>query len=223
MDKFLTTADVPPQFLADTFLLGHIPYKALTSDPRISYSLYIPPTHYNPDPSKPSNKKPKIPFLIFIHGTRRDIFPIYTSLKTFAEETPCAVLAPLFPMGIEGPNDLDSYKVLRSGSGTLRADEALLDMIQEVGERWVGVETEKVFLMGFSGGGQFVHRYVRYHREDDYWFTRDIDSYIFTPSAWQRLALVRQAVQLISTLTKRGQRASQMYHRSSKAVPSTSH
>ncbi|KAI0383993.1 alpha/beta-hydrolase [Hypomontagnella monticulosa] len=164
MDRPLTTSEVPPRFLNTALLVGHIPHRALASDPRLSYSLYIPPEHYShgagvegvdPVPAK-------LPLVVSIHGTRRHFRDIY-DLVPFAESTPCAVLTPLFPTGLDGPNDIDSYKVLRSK--TLRADLALLSMLDEIAFRWPGIETAKIFLMGFSGGGQFAHRFLYLYPE----------------------------------------------------------
>ncbi|PYI09796.1 alpha/beta-hydrolase [Aspergillus sclerotiicarbonarius CBS 121057] len=169
----LTTPEVPPQFLKPAFLVGHIPQRTLAADPRISYALYIPQTHYNPDPNRaPSDSnpteqqpspynRPKLPLLVHIHGTGRNLSPLRTDLAPFADSTPCAILAPLFPANIDGPNDLDSYKVLRSA--TLRSDLALLAILDEVAAVWPGIDTEKIFLMGFSGGGQFAHRFLYIH------------------------------------------------------------
>ncbi|OOF94953.1 hypothetical protein ASPCADRAFT_208594 [Aspergillus carbonarius ITEM 5010] len=170
----LTTPEVPPQFLKSAFLIGHIPQRTLAADPRVSYALYIPPLHYNPDPNRasPSDSadqqpslynKPKLPLLVHIHGTGRNLSPIRTDLAPFADSTPCAILAPLFPANIDGPNDLDSYKVLRSAA--LRSDVALLAILDEVATVWPGIDTEKIFLMGFSGGGQFAHRFLYMHPE----------------------------------------------------------
>ncbi|KAI1079058.1 alpha/beta-hydrolase [Whalleya microplaca] len=159
MDKPITTTDVPPQFLNAAFLLGHIPQKALASDPRVSYTLYVPPEHYNPNAA---STIAKLSLLVSLHGSRRDISDI-DDLVTFAKSTPCAVLVPLFPAGLDGPNDIDSYKLLRSK--TLRSDLALLAMLDEITYRWPGIETDKVFLMGFSGGGQFAHRFLYLYPE----------------------------------------------------------
>ena len=166
MDKTLTTADVPPQFLAAAMLVGHIPRTALKSDPRLSYALYVPPTHYNHNPKANRPEEgglPLLPLLVTVHGTKRNISPIHKELVPFAEATPCAVLAPLFPAGLDHPLDLDSYKGLRSR--TLRSDLALLGMLDEVGHRWPGIDTSRVYLMGFSGGGQFAHRFLYLYPE----------------------------------------------------------
>ncbi|RAH63152.1 poly hydrolase [Aspergillus piperis CBS 112811] len=162
----LTTPEVPPQFLKSAFLVGHIPQRTLAAEPRVSYTLYIPPTQYNPDPNRVSKSSPydkaKLPLLVNIHGTSRKT-SIRPEQAFFAESTPCAILAPLFPANIDGPNDLDSYKVLRSA--TLRSDLALLAILDEVATVWPGIDTEKVFLAGFSGGGQFAHRFFYVHPE----------------------------------------------------------
>jgi poly(3-hydroxybutyrate) depolymerase len=160
----LSTRDVPTQFLEAAFLVGHVPQMALQSDPRISYSLYIPPEPYKSLAASPDEGSTKqLPLLVNVHGTRRNLSAIYGDLKTFADSIPCAILQPLFPAGIEGPNDLDSYKKLRSKS--LSSDLVLLSILDEVIMRWPHIDTKKIFLMGFSGGGQFAQRFLYVHPE----------------------------------------------------------
>ncbi|KAH9995004.1 alpha/beta-hydrolase [Xylariaceae sp. FL0662B] len=161
MEKPISTAEVPSQFLTAALLLGHIPQTALASDPRVSYALYVPPEHYSEN-ARITSIVAKLPLLVSVHGTRRNISNIY-DLVPFAQSIPCAVLVPLFSAGLDGPNDIDSYKVLRSK--TLRSDLALLAMLDEVAYRWPGIETKKVFLMAFSGGGQFAHRFLYLYPE----------------------------------------------------------
>lgn len=159
MYKSLSTADIPPQFLQAAFLIGHTPLKALESDPRVSYALYIPPKHYD------TTSDPKqLPLVVWVHGTRRKLTALHAEdIVSFANSTPCAVLAPLFPSGLDGPSDLDSYKVLRSKS--LSSDLAILSILEEVAARWPGIRTDKVFMMGFSGGGQFTQRFLYLYPE----------------------------------------------------------
>jgi poly(3-hydroxybutyrate) depolymerase len=156
MDKPLSTTDVPSQFLKAAFLVGHVPLKALNSDPRVSYALYIPPAKYS--------ATIKLPLLVWIHGTLRKWTALFEEeMTSFAATMPCAVLAPLFPAGLDGPNDLDYYKTLYSAS--LRSDLALLSILEEVSQRWPNIDTDKIFLAGFSGGGQFVHRFLYLYPE----------------------------------------------------------
>ncbi|KAH0288699.1 poly hydrolase [Aureobasidium namibiae CBS 147.97] len=160
--KPLSTRDVPARFLEASFLVGHVPQMALQSDPRVSYSLYVPPEPYKLLAASPDkDNATQLPLLVNIHGTRRNLSAIYGDLKTFADSIPCAVLQPLFPAGIEGPNDLDSYKRLASKS--LNSNLRLLSILDEVGTRWPHIDTEKIFLMGFSGGGQFAQRFLYIH------------------------------------------------------------
>ncbi|KAF9890459.1 hypothetical protein FE257_005864 [Aspergillus nanangensis] len=159
LNRPLSTADVPRQFLQATFMVGHVPLKALASDPRVSYALYVPPSHYDASP----NTTP-LPLLVWVHGTGRKWTAIFgEELTTFADRTPCAILAPLFPAGLDGPNDLDSYKKLYTAS--LRSDQALLSILDEIALRWPEIRTDKVFMMGFSGGGQFAHRFLYLYPE----------------------------------------------------------
>ncbi|RYP11212.1 hypothetical protein DL764_000168 [Monosporascus ibericus] len=165
MDGTLTTADVPRQFLKDVYMVGQVPLTALRVDPRISYALFVPVAHYDPDPS--SSKGKLLPLLVDVHGTTRVFSSVYapSPLRKFAQEPahPCAVLAPLFPAGVEGPHDVDSYKVLRSR--TQRSDLALLAVLEEVAHRWPGIDARKIYMTGFSGGGQFALRFLYLYPE----------------------------------------------------------
>ncbi|OJJ47730.1 hypothetical protein ASPZODRAFT_141300 [Penicilliopsis zonata CBS 506.65] len=161
--KAWTTAQIPPQFLRAAFMVGHVPQKALASDPRISYALYVPPEHYKNPTGDASTRGKPLPLLVHVHGTRRSLALMHRQLPQFADATGCAVVAPLYPAGLDGPNDLDSYKQLCSPS--LRSDLALLSILEEIAHRWPGIATDKVYLMGFSGGGQFAHRFLYLHPE----------------------------------------------------------
>ena len=123
----ISTANVPPQFLKAAFLSGHVPYKSLSSDLRVSYKLYIPPEHINANPADPKQTRPILPLIVVIHGTRRTSETL-KGLVPWSHKHPCAILAPLFPGGLDGSNDIDSYKVLSSKS--LRSDLALLSMLE---------------------------------------------------------------------------------------------
>jgi predicted peptidase len=167
--RFISTTDVPPKCLQSAKLVGKIPFKALKSDQRVSYTLYIPPEHLNPDPSRQrqgSELDPVyslLPLVLSIHGTDRSAGTCRDRLIDLTHSESVAILAPLFPAGIEIYNNLDNYKLLKYK--TMRSDLMLLDMLDEVGLRWPGIETQKVFIIGYSGGGQFVHRFMYLHPE----------------------------------------------------------
>ena len=162
MDRALTGHNVPEKFLSEAYLTGAFPLVASRADPRVSYTIYVPPDHYHPTPD--STRK-KLPLFVDIHGTDRTISPVFQEdeHRAFARNTPCAILAPVFPAGLDDPNDVDSYKILRSKS--LRSDQVLLSILDEVAYRWPGVETSKIFMAGFSGGGQFAHRFLYLYPE----------------------------------------------------------
>ena len=113
--------------------------------------------------------------------------------RTFADSHRCAVVAPLFPAMLQGPLDIVGYHYLGVGSmadgkmleralkaqiaissihGTapttsrpIKHDLCLLAIMDEVALRWPGIDTSRVFLSGFSGGAQMVHRFLYLHPE----------------------------------------------------------
>jgi pimeloyl-ACP methyl ester carboxylesterase len=65
-----------------------------------------------------------------------------------------------FPAGIGDPNDLHNYKFI-DYQGIL-FDLVLLAMFEKVAARW-HIRTDRFALHGFSGGGQFAHRFLLLH------------------------------------------------------------
>lgn len=151
-ERPLAPWDLPAGHPGVAFLTGATPFFALAPDPRFSYCLYVP-TDHTPD-------GPPLPLVVTVHGTRRRAETLRDAFAGFAERLGCVVLSPLFPAGITGPNDVDSYKLL-SPAG-FRPDEVLLHMVDEVAARW-HVRTDRFHLHGFSGGGQFAHRFAYLH------------------------------------------------------------
>jgi predicted esterase len=146
-----------------------------TPDPQPSSTVTTAPSlqpSKTPQPPEPINGR-KLPLLVVVHGTGRRTSALESpEFVAFAHNTPCAILAVLFPTGITGPYDLDSYKLLSARSerdahtdSALRSDLALLAILSEVSYRWPGIDTGKVFMMGFSGGGQFAHRFLYLYPE----------------------------------------------------------
>ncbi|OUD05079.1 poly(aspartic acid) hydrolase [Streptomyces swartbergensis] len=153
-ERPLAPWDLPAGHPGISFLTGPTAQFALARDPRFSYCLYVP-RHHSPD-------VPPRPLVVTVHGTRRRSETLRNAFTDFAEAHDCVVLAPLFPAGITGPNDVDSYKLL-STTG-FRPDELLLDMVEEAAARW-HVRTDRFHLHGFSGGGQFAHRFAYLHSD----------------------------------------------------------
>jgi predicted peptidase len=133
---------------------GPTAFFACQRDQRFSYCLYVPAAHK-------TTTRP-LPLIVVMHGTQRTAERYRDAYREFAEENDAVILAPLFPAGIAEPGDLHGFKKLRFHG--IRFDELLLDIVAEVGERYL-VETERLYLHGFSGGGQFAHRFAYLHPE----------------------------------------------------------
>ncbi|MEA2109785.1 MAG: alpha/beta hydrolase [Pseudomonadota bacterium] len=72
----------------------------------------------------------------------------------FAEKYGVVLIAPLFPQ-----DRFPDYQRLGRSNKGARSDLALNRIIDEVGFL-TGADSKKLFLFGYSGGAQFVHRYA---------------------------------------------------------------
>lgn len=121
---------------------------ASTFDQRFSFSLYVPKSH--------SFDGPELPLLVIIHGTRRRTERYLSQPKDFSEKHNCVVFCPLFPAGIIDPCDIHNYKAILYND--IRFDKVLLSMIEQASSIW-RIRTNTFHMHGFSGGGQFAHRF----------------------------------------------------------------
>ena len=126
------------------------------SDARFHYLIHIPACYYE-------ETQPVFPLVVIVHGTGRDNTGYWIKAREFADQNHFALMAPVFPGGLFETMDLDSYKLLNCGG--IRYDLILLNMIEEMGRRFPGIETEKFCMFGFSGGAQFVNRFLFAHPE----------------------------------------------------------
>ena len=134
---------------------GHTTVYASRYDQRFAYCAYVP-HDYEEDGEK------TYPLAVIVHGTERGMEAYRNAFADFAEANGVIVLAPLFPTSICFPGDLSSYKMLRHGD--LHYDAVMLDMIEEMRERY-RIQGERVMMYGFSGGGHFTHRFLFLHPE----------------------------------------------------------
>lgn len=179
----LPVTALPRELLVKCFLLDHVPNFAVQAEPRVSYASYIPDQHY------PRDGETRLPLLVAVHGTHRDYQRHLNVWKDFANEHKCAVVAPLFPAMVQGPLDIEGYHYLgrapsRGGmlaeaavaksvstesplagldDTSIRYDRVLLYMLDEISTRWPAIDTSRIFLTGYSGGGQFAHRFAYLH------------------------------------------------------------
>jgi poly(3-hydroxybutyrate) depolymerase len=132
---------------------GCFPFRACRADRRFSYTLYVPASFR---PHQASGAR----VLVVVHGSERAPEAARDLFADLAEETGCIVLAPLFPMAVTDQEEIHNYLFL-SFEG-IRFDRILLSMVAEVADRF-GVPDDGLWLAGFSGGGQFVHRFAYLH------------------------------------------------------------
>ena len=121
------------------------------SDPRFAYCLYVPP------PAK-SGQKPGL--VVAVHGSGRNFMEYRDAFSAFGAENNMVVLAPLFPAGLRGDDNVDGYKYLAEND--VRYDLQLLSLVDQVSAA-TGCNSERFMIFGFSGGGHFAHRFVLVH------------------------------------------------------------
>jgi hypothetical protein len=121
---------------------GTVLTRRLIDDPKQEYFLYIP------------RKGCKGNYVfITVHGVKRMAKEHADEFAPFAEHYGLVLLAPLFPK-----ERFCDYQRLGHNGKSVRADLALNRIIEEVGFL-TGADTDKLLMFGYSGGGQFVHRY----------------------------------------------------------------
>ena len=111
------------------------------------YYLHVPRSY---DGSVP------LRLLVVVHGSGRSAERYAERFVDCADRQRAVVLAPLFDDEVE-------YQVLGVGDRE-RADRRLLKLVDEVAEEYL-VASDRFDLYGFSGGGQFAHRFLYFHPE----------------------------------------------------------
>ncbi|HEV8689346.1 MAG TPA: alpha/beta hydrolase [Ideonella sp.] len=117
-------------------------------DPRFSYALAVPAV------------LPARGLLVTVHNSVRWYRQCMEGFCAFAERRGLAVLAPLFPPDLFGEDNPDGYKCLLERD--VRYDLVLEAMVGEVAKD-LGGAPDRFLLHGYSGGAQFVHRYLFVH------------------------------------------------------------
>ena len=128
---------------------------ACQADQRFSYALFCPPALL-----EAPERHPAPDLIVSVHGSGRKVHAGLDAFADLAARRGAVVLAPLFPIGIDDPHDADAYKYI--GDDGLRYDLLLLEMIAEAGDV-LGCRFNRIVMFGFSGGGQFTHRFLLLH------------------------------------------------------------
>lgn len=126
------------------------------SDPRFHYWVHLPDDYYD-------EEKPEYDLMVIIHGTGCGVEGYLKAARGYADRHHMALLAPVFPGGLVQRDDFNSYKLLSCDG--IRYDQVLLNMVDEMKKRYPGVKTDKMFLFGHSGGGQYANRFLFVHPE----------------------------------------------------------
>jgi len=130
------TNDIMPQ-------VGTVLTRYLIHDPAQKYYLYVPQ----------GGGTGKSVF-VTVHGIKRMAKNHALRLAFFAERYGVVLVAPLFSKD----RFRDYQRLGRKGKG-IRADQALNRILTEVAFL-TGAHINKLYMFGYSGGGQFVHRYA---------------------------------------------------------------
>ncbi|MEQ6342065.1 MAG: alpha/beta hydrolase [Gammaproteobacteria bacterium] len=128
--------------------VGMVSKRTLGDATRQPYFLYVP-----------QRGGANAPVFVTVHGISRNAREHAERFASFAERYGAVLIAPYFSKG----RFPDYQRLGRKGKGE-RADLALDRIVDEVG-RLTGAQTGKLFLFGYSGGAQFVHRYTLAHPE----------------------------------------------------------
>ena len=127
-------------------LTGRILKRCLQQDPEHEYFLYLPQT-----------RLVEAPMFVSVHGITRNAAEHARSFAPFAERNGVILIAPLF-----STDRFPGYQRLARTDKGPRADLTLDHIVAEVGDL-VGSDIDRLFMFGYSGGGQFVHRYALAH------------------------------------------------------------
>jgi len=122
---------------------GRVIVRYLAKDPRQEYFLYVP------ELARPGAK-----VMVVVHGISRNASEQVRHFSRLAEERRMVVVGPLFPR-----DRFPAYQRLGLRGRGERSDLVLQEILAEVAEE-TGGDVRRFYLFGYSGGGQFAHRYA---------------------------------------------------------------
>jgi len=137
------------------------PGQKLPARPRIGYRMCQQWPGANYFVALPDTVNENTPVLVTVHGISCNARKHVRTFSRYCNRLGWAVVAPLF-----SPNIFPKYQqlgVARKGGGP-RSDFALNAVLNEV-TLATSIRTDRIFMFGYSGGGQFVHRYAMAHPE----------------------------------------------------------
>ncbi|HSO06607.1 MAG TPA: PHB depolymerase family esterase [Pelomicrobium sp.] len=141
---------------------GSVLERHLIGEPPLRYFLYVPR-------SAPARGAP---LLVTVHGISRNARQHARMFAPLAERYGVVLVAPLF----DADRFPDYQRLGRRGG---RPDLVLADVLRDV-QADTGAATDKIFLFGYSGGGQFVHRFAMA-------YPQRVQGYVVGASGWYTL------------------------------------
>jgi len=142
---------------------GAVTCLSFTSDSSLKAYLYVPKNLPKGRPAR---------LFIAVHGISRNAEEHARRFAAYAERHGLVLLAPFF-----SEDEYPRYQRLGGRRGNLkRADLALLTMLDELNAE-LNVDTSRFYLFGFSGGGQFAHRFAMAHPQR-------VISYVVAAAGW---------------------------------------
>jgi pimeloyl-ACP methyl ester carboxylesterase len=127
---------------------GKVVRRGLADERDLRYFIYVP---------RRLAGQPRM--FITVHGISRNAREHAERYAPLAEEYGVVLVAPEFPA-----KRFPDYQRLGRANRGDRADRVLERVVAEV-TRLTGARGDKVYLFGYSGGGQFVHRYAMAYPE----------------------------------------------------------
>ncbi len=125
--------------------LGPTVMFASKADPSFHYCLYVPPV---------VGDGAKVDLLVAVHGTSRTSFLEFRDgFAAFGRWNNCAILCPIFPVGVRGDDARSGYKYMIEGD--IRYDKVLLAIVEEAAAKYKQ-DWSQFSIFGFSGGGHFA-------------------------------------------------------------------
>ena len=123
----------------------HSQIESLTSQGPVGLDYYV---------YIPSQRENIRAVMVSVHGLARNAAENMFRFARLAEKLNVCLIVPHFN------RELHRYfQTLRPGKSGVASDIALNEVLDDVSARF-SIETQQIYMFGFSGGGQFVHRYI---------------------------------------------------------------
>jgi pimeloyl-ACP methyl ester carboxylesterase len=147
-DEFLHLVPIDEKgtTMKQTIITGSVVKRTLQGDPPLDYFAYIP---------LQGQRHGRV--FVSVHGISRNAEQHLIGFSPQAERHGTVMLAPFFP-----EKDFPYYQRLGTSALEARADLAF-DRVLADASVWLDIVPLPLRIFGFSGGGQFLHRYALFH------------------------------------------------------------